>query len=62
MPEVESLSDFNLTELKTRAKDAGIKGYNKMSKEELINELDNLDKEDKTKVEKEEKKEEVKED
>ena len=35
MPEVESLSDFNLTELKTRAKEAGIKGYNKMNKDEF---------------------------
>ena len=46
MPEVESLSDFNITELKSRAKAAGIKGYAKMSKEELIESLDNLDKEE----------------
>ena len=51
MPEVESLSDFNLTELKTRAKEAGIKGYNKMNKDELINVLDNLDKEQKNEKE-----------
>ncbi len=45
MPEVETLSDFNVTELKSRAKMAGVKGYNKMTKEELIEALDNLDKE-----------------
>ena len=55
MPEVESLSDFNLTELKSRAKEAGIKGYNKLNKDELINALDNLDKENSE--EKEEEKE-----
>ena len=49
MPEVESLSDFNISELKTRAKEAGIKGYSKMTKEELIDSLDNLDKEDEEK-------------
>ena len=59
MPEVESLSDFNLTELKTRAKAAGIKGYGKMTKEELIDALDNLDDEDtEENIEKEEKEEE----
>ncbi len=47
MPEVESLNDFNVSELKKRAKDAGVKGYNKMTKEELVNALDNLDKEEK---------------
>ena len=46
MPKIESLSDFNLTELKTRAKAAGIKGYGKMTKDELVDALDNLDKED----------------
>ncbi len=46
MPEVESLNDFNISELKTRAKEAGIKGCSKMTKEELIDALDNLDKED----------------
>ena len=45
MPEIESLSDFNLAELKTRAKAAGVKGYNKMTKEELVDALDNLDNE-----------------
>jgi len=47
MPEVESLNDFNVSELKKRAKDAGVKGYNKMTKEELVDALDNLDKEEK---------------
>ena len=45
MPEIESLSDFNLAELKTRAKAAGVKGYNKMTKDELVDALDNLDNE-----------------
>lgn len=35
-----TLSDLTLTELKDLARDKGIKGYSKMSKEELINELD----------------------
>lgn len=35
-----SLSDLTLTELKEMAKDKGIKGYYKMSKEELIKELE----------------------
>ncbi len=46
MPEIESLNDFNITELKSRAKAAGVKGYAKMSKEELVDALDNLDKQD----------------
>ena len=58
MPEVESLSDFNLTELKSRAKAAGIKGYGKMTKDELVDALDNLDKEEEEKNESEEEKEE----
>ena len=45
MPEIESLSDFNITELKSRAKAAGVKGYAKMTKDELVDVLDNLDKE-----------------
>ena len=51
MPEVESLNDFNITELKSRAKAAGIKGYAKMSKEELVEALDNLDIDEKEKKE-----------
>ncbi|MBE6150581.1 MAG: ATP-dependent zinc metalloprotease FtsH [Firmicutes bacterium] len=54
MPEVESLNDFNITELKSRAKSAGVKGYAKMSKEELIDALDSLDKEEKSEEIKEE--------
>ncbi len=54
MPEVESLNDFNITELKSRAKAAGVKGYAKMSKEELIEALDSLDKEEKNEETKEE--------
>ena len=54
MPEVESLNDFNITELKSRAKSAGVKGYAKMSKEELIDALDSLDKEEKSEEVKEE--------
>ena len=40
MPEIEALSDFTLSELKTKAKEKGIKGYSKMTKEELIEELE----------------------
>ena len=58
MPEVESLSDFNLTELKSRAKAAGIKGYGKMTKDELVDALDNLDKEEENNESEEEKEEE----
>ncbi len=36
MPEEESLNDFTVTELKEKAKEKGIKGYSKMTKEELI--------------------------
>ena len=54
MPEVESLNDFNITELKSRAKSAGVKSYAKMSKEELIDALDSLDKEEKSEEVKEE--------
>mgnify|MGYP003463250666 FL=1 len=54
MPEVESLSDFNITELKSRAKAAGVKGYAKMTKDELIDALDNLDKNEVAEEEKEE--------
>ena len=40
MLEIEALSDFTLSELKTKAKEKGIKGYSKMTKEELIEELE----------------------
>ena len=59
MPEIESLSDFNLAELKTRAKSAGVKGYNKMTKDELVDALDNLDKESENLENEEESKEEI---
>ena len=36
MPEEESLNDFTVAELKEKAKEKGIKGYSKMTKEELI--------------------------
>ena len=36
MPEEESLNDFTAAELKEKAKEKGIKGYSKMTKEELI--------------------------
>ena len=58
MPEVESLSDFNLTELKSRAKAAGIKGYGKMTKDELVDALDNLDNEEEKSEDEEVKEEE----
>lgn len=35
-----SLNDLTLSELKDLAKEKGIKGYSKMTKEELLNELD----------------------
>ena len=35
-----SLNDLTLSELKDLAKEKGIKGYSKMAKEELLNELD----------------------
>ncbi|MDD3241249.1 MAG: ATP-dependent zinc metalloprotease FtsH [Bacilli bacterium] len=40
MPVIESLSDFTINELKQKAKDKGIKNYSKLSKEELIIELE----------------------
>ncbi len=46
MPKIESLSDFNVAELRSRAKVAGVKGYAKMTKDELVDALDNLDKKD----------------
>jgi len=38
--EEKELSDLSLEELKAMAKEKGIKGYTKMTKEELVNELD----------------------
>ena len=38
--EDENLENLSLTELKTIAKEKGIKGYTKMSKEEIIKELE----------------------
>ena len=47
MPEEEirdeenvSLEDLTITELKEKAKEKGIKGYTKMTKEELLKELE----------------------
>ena len=37
---IASLNDLTLSELKDLAKEKGIKGYSKMTKEELLNELD----------------------
>ena len=39
LPDDTSLNDLTLDELKEKAKELGIKGYSKMSKEELIKEL-----------------------
>ena len=39
LPDDTSLNDLTLEELKEKAKELGIKGYSKMSKEELIKEL-----------------------
>ncbi len=39
MPEVDSLEDYTITELRSKAKEKGIKGYSKMTKEELIDSL-----------------------
>lgn len=39
LPDDTSLNDLSLDELKEKAKELGIKGYSKMSKEELIKEL-----------------------
>lgn len=44
MPVVEILSDYSVNELKTRAKDMGIKNYSKMTKDELIDVISNNDK------------------
>lgn len=41
MPEEKKLEDLSLTELKDKAKEKGIKGYSKMKKEELIEQLKN---------------------
>lgn len=40
MPDIEPLKDFTVTELRQKAKDKGIKGYAKLTKEELIEELE----------------------
>ncbi len=40
MPTEENIKDLSVSELKERAKDRGIKGYTKMSKEELVKELE----------------------
>ena len=39
LPEDKTLNDLSLEELQEKAKEAGIKGYTKMTKEELIKEL-----------------------
>ncbi len=39
LPEETSLNDLTIEELKEKAKEAGIKGYTKMTKEELVREL-----------------------
>ena len=39
MPVEEVLSDYSVNELKTRAKEMGIKNYSKMTKDELIDAL-----------------------
>lgn len=43
MPDEESLSDYSVNELKTRAKDMGIKNYSKMTKDELIDAINDND-------------------
>ena len=40
MPKEEQEEELNLTELREQAKEKGIKGYNKLSKEELSKELE----------------------
>jgi len=40
MPDMESLDGYTITELKNMAKEKGIKGYTKMSKEELVKVLE----------------------
>ena len=40
MMEVEPLKDYTVNELKNIAKQKGIKGYTKMTKEELLDVLD----------------------
>ena len=39
MPEIESLEDYSVNALKSKAKEKGIKNYSKMTKEELIDAL-----------------------
>ena len=39
MPEIESLEDYSVNALKSKAKERGIKNYSKMTKEELIDAL-----------------------
>ena len=43
MPVEEVLSDYSVNELKTRAKEMGIKNYSKMTKDELIDALNTSD-------------------
>ena len=39
LPDSTSLNDLTVEELREKAKEAGIKGYSKMNKEDLIKEL-----------------------